>query len=202
MKLKKVFLLLLLLVIAETWMACCDCEAPKYYNYTHTGMVLLNLDNRGQNPVIASDYPIPKEAYGIRIILTTEATARQKPAFSFFIQSAYAFSCKCEAGTQYLPRDSVVNLRIFTLNDFDAEYPAGSEISDYFRILSSDHYTTVPGYLSQSGATFTYNEPREVLLNTMLLQPPVQKGNYRFRIEIELSDGRIFNKETDMIELR
>lgn len=201
MKIRKIFTLLFLLLVSEVWIACCDCSEPQYYQYTHTGMVLLNLDNRGQNPVIASDYPIPKAAYGIRIVLTTEATVWQKPAFSFFIQNAYAFSCKCEAGTQYLPRDSVINLRIYTLNDFDAQYPAGSEISDYFRILNSDHYTTISDYVRQSGTTFSYKEPREVMLNIMLIQPPLQKGNYRFRIEIELSDGRKFDKETAMIEL-
>lgn len=35
----------------------------------------------------------------------------------------------------------------------------------------------------------------------MLVQPPAQKGNYSFGIEIALSDGRIFKKETPVIEL-
>lgn len=201
MKIKKILLLSGVLIVSETWMACCDCEAPMYYQYTHTGMVLLNLDNQGQHPAIASDYPIRKEAYGIRIVLTTEAIARQKPAVSFFIQRADAFSCRCEAGIQYLPRESIVGFRIFSLDEFDSQHPAESEISDYFRILTSDRYTTISDYLHQSATVFTYNEPREEMLNIMLVQPPAQKGNYSFSIEIALSDGRIFKKETPVIEL-
>ena len=91
MKVKKALALLFIPFFADMLVACCDCEEPQLFKYTHTGLVLMHLDNHGQLPVITEDDPVLKEAYGIRMLLKAEAVAFQKPSFSFFISRSMLF---------------------------------------------------------------------------------------------------------------
>lgn len=201
MKIKKVLTLFLIVFLCDMLVACCDCGDPQLFKYTHTGLVLMHLDNHGRLPVITEDDPVLKEAYGIRMLLKAEAVAFQKPSFSFFISRSYAFSCRCEASIQYLPKDSITGFRIITMNDFDPQHPAETDISDYFRLLSGHDYSTITDFLHRKAEIFTYDNPRQIELDAMLVHPPAQKGGYRFRVQIDLSDGRKFIKETSIIEL-
>ncbi len=201
MKIKKALLFLFIPFFADMLVACCDCEEPQLFKYTHTGLVLMHLDNHGRLPVITADDPVLKEAYGIRVLLKGEAVAFQQPSFSFFISRSYAFSCRCEATIQYLPKDSITGFRIITMNDFDPQHPAETDISDYFRLLSGYDYSTITDFLHKEAEIFTYDNPRQIVLDAMLVHPPTQKGACRFRVEIDLSDGRKFIKETSTIEL-
>ena len=87
------------------------------------------------------------------------------------------------------------------MNDFDPQHPPEADISDYFRILSGYDYSTITDFLHKEAEIFTYDNPKQTVLDAMLIHPPAQKGIYRFRVEIDLSDGRKFIKETSTIEL-
>lgn len=202
MKVKKILILLLIPFFSDVLVACCDCEEPQLFKYTTASFYLQHLDNRGQSPVVAADDTALKEAYGIRITVRCEKTARATPAFSFFLNRSYAFSCGCEAAIQYHPKDSIAAIRIITLNDFDAAHPSGSDISDYFKLYTWNNFTSIDDYVGKEAKIFTYEEPKDIEMNALLMQPPAAPGSYSFRIEIDLSDGRTLIKETSTVELQ
>lgn len=202
MKVKKILILLLVPFFSDMLVACCDCEEPQLFKYTNTSLELQHLDNRGQSPVIATNDIALKEAYGISMTLRCEKTAYKAPPVSFFINRSYAFSCGCDPRVQYHPKDSVTAIRIITLDDFDPQHTSGSDISAYFKLYSWNNFTGISDYLAKDAKIFYYEEPLNITLNALLMQPPALSGAYRFRVEMDLSDGRSFIKETSTIELQ
>lgn len=202
MKVKKILILLLLPLFSDMLVACCDCEDPQVFKYTNSSLEVQHLDNRGQSPVIAVGDVALKEAYGIRMTVKCERTAFKQPPFSLFLNRSYAFSCGCDPAVQHHAKDSITAIRIITLDDFDITHSAGSDISDYFRLYAWNNFTSITDYLPKEAKVFYYDEPKNIELNALLMQPPVQPGFYRFRVEMDLSDGRSFIKETSIAELQ
>ena len=201
MKVKKVLVLLLIPVFCDMLVACCDCGEPQLFRYTNKVLELEHLDNRGQSAVVVAGEPALKEAYSIRLTVKGETTAFKTPSFSFFINRSYAFSCGCDPAIQYLPKDSITAIYVITVNDFDAQHPAGTDISAYFRLYTWNNFTSIDDYLQKDAKIFSYDEPKQIILNALLMQPPASSGVYRFKIVMDLSDGRRFDKETSTIEL-
>lgn len=183
--------------------SCCDCDEPQFFKYTNSSLQVQNLDNRGQAPIIANGTAL-KKAYGIRMTVHCETTASIQSRFSF-LNAAYAFSCRCEDPIQYLAKDSIVGLRIITLNRFDAEHEAGSDVSDHFKLnmLNTQYsFIDISQYLKQDAHVFYMNGDKNIVLDALLIQYPDQSGSNHFRIEMDLSDGRNFVQETDSIDLQ
>ncbi|MBX3255111.1 MAG: DUF5034 domain-containing protein [Chitinophagaceae bacterium] len=202
MKIKKVLILLLIPLFSDMLVACCDCDDPQLFKYTNAGLELQHLDNRAQSPVIDEDGIALKEAYGIAMTLRCEPTAFKPAPFSFFLNQSYAFSCGCDAAVQHHAKDSVVAIRIITLENFDASHAAETDISDYFRLYTWNSFTTITDYLHKDAKVFTYDEPQNIVMNALLITAPAAAGSYRFRVEMDLSDGRSLIKETSTIELQ
>lgn len=201
MRLKKVLIILLIPLAADLLVACCDCEEPQLFKYTNSNLELQNLDNRGQAPVIANNGIALKEAFGIRMTVKCEATASVQPKVSFFINRSYAFSCGCDPAIQYLAKDSVVALRIITLEDFDPQHLAGADVSAYFKLYTRNNFTGINEYLERNATVFYYDEAKNINLDALLMKAPTANGTFTFRVEMELSDGRSFAKESSTIEL-
>ena len=199
---KKVLTLLLIPFFADMLVACCDCDEPQFFKYTNSSLQVQNLDNRGQSAMPATGGIALKEAYGIRIKVHCETTASATVPFSFFLSSGYAFSCRCGEPVQYLAKDSITSLRIITINDFDTEHKAGSDITDHFKLNAGYYFISIADYLKQEAPVFYMEADKNTILDALLIQYPNQSGTHRFRIEMNLSDGRTLSQETDTIDLQ
>jgi hypothetical protein len=96
-----------------------------------------------------------------------------------------------------------VSIKIFTLNDFDAQHSGNSDITDYFKIAHS--YLSVEKYVASM--QYTYGEYNTTLSDTslktdlLLMNAPTTNNKQQFTVQVELSDGRILEQQTPEIEL-
>ncbi len=199
MKTKKVLTWLFLPLVLDTLIACCGCDEPQLFMYTNSSLRLEHLDNRGTAPVVTTGTALRK-AYGIRMNVHCQTTAFQQPAGSFFLHRAYAFRCDCGEPLQYHPKDSIIAMRIITLDGFDG-HPANTDISTYFQLKIKHSFKSFSEYLLQSPTVFYTAEEKSLVLDAFLI-PPVSPGTYRFRAELDLSDGRTLAQETSPVELQ
>lgn len=134
-----------------------------------TGLELSSLNNSGKDPVEITDGRCPKEAYMLRIVPI--------------------FDKDDEHYDSYELNTPVTAIRIYTLTDFDADHPAGSDVFTLFRTI----YWAVDLSLPLTGFYSLYGY-------RLVLMTYPQPGNYQFRVEFELEDGTIVSEETEMLE--
>ena len=210
MKKKLIILFFLLVPVASVvFHACCPCDVEtQHRNYSHKAIFLKNLDNSGEKAIESESLQLNKNAYGIRLYLEREkiVVARAKPINSIFIQSAYATSCECPPEFLYFPSDSIVSIKIFTVNNFDIQHLENSDVTNYFRV--ADSYSTVDSYVANMRYTFASGYARgvqyweqELKLDLLLMTAPTANNKHQFKIQVELSDGRILEQLTTEIEL-
>lgn len=185
--------------------ACCPCNVETQHgNYSHKAMSLKNLDNSGEKAVESESSELIKNAYGIRLYLTREkiVIASAKQINSFFIQSAYATSCECPPEFLYFPSDSIVSIKIFTVNNFDNQHSGDSDITGYFRVAGS--YSTIESNVANMRYTYADDFEywgRELKLDLLLMATPTANNKQQFEVQVILSDGRILTQQTPEIEL-
>ncbi len=198
---KKVIFLLVFPLIAEVMISCCDCIDPVVQHYTNKTISASNLDNTGKEPVVSTANSINKNAYGFRLQLTREKLACLEKRYSFFVQSTYAMSCGCPPPTQFLAKDSITAIQVFTIQDFDGSRLAGADVSDYFKVYRQFAFSTISNFLTTS--QWTLYDERELQPQTdfLLMTAPASTGARSFKIQLTLSDGRILETETSTIEL-
>lgn len=212
---RRIVLILLAPFMIEIAIGCCDCD--DYYplvtrQYTNQHIQLDNLDNRGNAPVVSTSGSVLKEAYGVRVHLYRDLLARSGAPRAGFITPAQAFSCDCSRDAKVSPKDSITAIHIVTRYDFDASHPAGSDISDLFRVhtevfpnqdlVTLDAYIRYPDLLYKSDAYDAVEAFIAALaFDILLMEAPAAGGLHRFNIQLALSDGRILEQETAEIEL-
>jgi len=208
MRLKKILIVLSIPVMAEIAIACCDCLETISKNYSHKSIVVQHLDNSGEKPEVTYG-SVPKHAYGVRVTFTREVVACRAKQTPTFFQSAYAFSCDCPPELTIAPKDSIVSIHLFAEHDFDPSHPADSDVSDYFKVYFPDafSFTSIEDYLQPvinyrgySNLVLFDESQLEEELTLLLMTPPENTVN-KFRIQITLSDGRIFEQTTEEIDL-
>lgn len=193
---KKTALIILLFSIARFIVSCCYCSKIEFYNYTYDSVRVYNIDNSGPAAVNASDHVL-KSAYGFVLCPYTTAITQRSPSLPFSIESAYATG-KCDCDTpEYIgtSKDTIASIVITTNNDFDATHPANSDVSDLFKIYDHYAYSTISEYIKAE----TFHQTN--CLTFLLMVPPPAPGNQQFSVEVKMKDGRIFKKETPIIQL-
>ncbi len=179
---------------------CCDCEDSDFSNYTNCSFEIKNLDHSGADLFITDESQVKKEAFGLQLQLSRkeDICLIKKP---LFISTAYGTSCDCPPEKIYQPLDTISNIKITTLQDFDNTHLANTEITDYFQALQSTEYLPISEFLNRKNGQLLSTFDFELVLNCMLLIPPTSSGIYQFQVDIALSDGRTFSKTSDSIEL-
>jgi len=201
MRINKILVLILFPLIAEVVVSCCDCIDPFIGHYTNKTVEVKNIDNSGSEPITTTANSVPKEAFGIRTKLNREKTACLSPSNSIFIQTAYATSCDCPPPNQLLARDSVTAIQIFTLNDFDTNYPANSDVSEFFKVFKGSSFSTISDFRKNYN-TILYSESElDLTFDALLMTPPSLNQSHYFKIKITLSDGRVLEGITTSIDL-
>ena len=197
---RKILFLLLFPIMVQLVVSCCSCVEPLIQHYSNKSISLQNLDNSGSEPVPSTSGSIAKTAYGIRLQVIREKTACIQKQTSLFITSAYAMSCDCPPLNQYIPKDSITSIKIYTLNDFDSSHLSNADISDYFKVYNLFSFSTINNYLKKSSSILYDESELETKADLLLMTPPIVNTQHKFNIQITLSDGRIF-QETLQIEL-
>lgn len=187
--------------------ACCHCEPERTRFYTTEGIVAQNVhfeivgDTAFSYGIVNKD-SVPRMNYGLQIQFDTKETVYLKFEFKGLIPSAYA--CKCSPDF-YSPRDTLKSIRIFTLRDFDASHPAGSELSDYFKLLKQ---ATTSGRISKMSISEavtqlgTLSTSRYGSVQFYLDKlPDVANANIQFEIVAEFSKGKILKDTSTIITL-
>ena len=216
MKKRLIVLFFLLVPIASALFYSCRCPniERQYRVFSHKTLSLRNLDNSGREAVESDALQLNKNAFGIRLVLerevistSTTPPSRGKQANSVFIQSAYAFSWNCLPPFTYSANDKIESMKIFSINDFDNQRPANSDITDLFRVTRS--FFTIENFVANH---IRYEYPadsesdfdrwiRELRIDLLLMTPPTANNKHQFEIQVALSDGRVLKQQTTEIEL-
>lgn len=198
----KVILILILPLLVEIVVSCCNCSDTTFINYTNCSLNVFNLDNSGPDIRISQSDTIPKNAFGLKISINrSENTCELIRNNSLFIQSANAYDCFCPPEFEYLPLDSIVSISIITKNDFDTEHLKSSDVSEYFYVFNGSGYTSLIGYFDNIIAKISDYFETAYELDLLLMTPPNIGTEHQFEINVELSDGRNFNNQTRKIIL-
>jgi hypothetical protein len=151
---------------------------PKNIFYTWDSIYTQNLDNGGQTVFVSTSNTIPKAGYGIRL------TFRKGP---YVIPTVGADTC-----IWLSPTDTIEDIKIYTNYDFDGSHPAGSELSDYFRIASNEgvnnysysYFETIENFMSSHSKGFDR-------MDFLLFQAPQTGTGHQFRIDLLKNNGTI-----------
>lgn len=209
MKKKVIILLVLTIPFAPIFYSCVCDVITKFEKYSHSTLTVQNLDNSGQEAVVTESSQINKNSYGIRIIVDRDRAYQSINSVStnsLFIQSVQATSIVCPPEYEFSPKDSIVSLKVFTVNKFDGNHSENSEITEYFR--TPYMYKTVNDVISnlyyfiQSDFEFEKTEEaNQIILDLLLMKAPEVGKSHQFKIQIELSDGRILEQLTPKTEM-
>ncbi|MCL2682977.1 MAG: DUF5034 domain-containing protein [Bacteroidales bacterium] len=198
MKARLIILVLLLVPIANIFHSC-RCK-EQHINYFYNSLLLENLDNSGAEVIESEALQFNKNAYGIRLILLKEERliVRAKQVNSIFVQSAYAVSWKCPY--TYSAVDTIVSIKVFTINDFDNLHSENSEITEYFKVRQT--YSSVKDHVVNINRPYkSYDMNNDIEIDLMLMTVPTINNRHQFKVRIELSNGHIFEEQTTEIEL-
>jgi len=188
---------------------CCDCGESVSKNYSNKSITVNNLDNSGDKPIVTNSTEVNRNAYGIKVNLLRELVASHKNVTPTLIQSAYALDCDCPSELAIFPKESIVSFKIYSTYDFDVNHPANSDVSEFFKVQNNNTYYTINEYLNLLNSSGNYGNPAWTLYDEddlefeivlLLMTPPKLNISNKFRIQMTLSDGRIFENETNEID--
>ena len=187
MKRKYIILLIILaLPLLDVFYACCNCDIitdEKFY--INTGFNLKNIDNSGAEPLESASVNINKKAFGIRLQVNRQSLAFLKKQINqpLFSSSAYAMSCECDPEVTYGPKDVIEDVKIIALNSFNADKPAESEITEYFRY--SKDYSEISKIIQKLNHEFAYQLKDTEYFDLLLMVPPSETNiQHQFKVVI------------------
>ena len=187
---------LLILMQSFTCEEPCQIHEPLIYKYV--AITADNLDNSKEHQTVSETNIIYSKAYGIRLTIHTDI---QDSVLEYKRNYCYDFSSE----------DSIRDIKIFTLNDFDDDHPKDSEISEFFRFLEFSEvpefkfnvnrrsvrtYLPIKDYIDiikKESKTFIRKKIEDDFL---LFKSPQNLLNQQFRIDIEFYNGRIMSATT------
>lgn len=196
-----------LAIVTQIVIACCSCKQTTFGKYTHKSIDVVNLDTSGSEIIVARSNAVFKNSYGIELLFHRSRIACAMPVGSLFISTSYAHSCSCPPEVEILAQDSITQVHVITLRDFDESHPAGSDISDYFKIRPyGNSYNTLKYYDSVGAENYTsdLNHKADNLDRSerlLLMTPPAIGKLHIFKVQVRLSDGRVLQAKTPEVEL-
>ncbi len=191
---KKGLGILVVAFICRTFFSCCDCGGDSRPTSVDT-MTLSVLNNSGEVP-LEGGLSVPKEAFGIRMGLSASMLSDCNRAPLFFT-AAYA----CDCTVFYRLGDVITTIQIHTVNDLNDAYPAGSDVTDLFRMLKNGRYISLEAYQGETQLTSVYGGQPSFDSDFFLLTVP-QAGMHQFQLELEFDTGVTLTGITEEINLQ
>ncbi|WP_439583438.1 DUF5034 domain-containing protein [Dyadobacter bucti] len=198
----KMLTISVVIFVSRLIFACCDCpDDEEGYEYTYDSFIAFNLDNSGARPLLSGTDTIPKQAFGIRLQFALRQLAHNgKGCFSLF-PKAYGMSCGCGVSPGGTARDTITSLTVTTLTEMDETHPANSDVTALFKVLENDKYVTV-GQILKELPHFYHDRPNTEFMEMYLFNSSAKPGNYRFRVDITLSDQKQMSYTTLPVNLK
>ena len=199
------YLLHLSLLAATALCGCSGCEKicePSPVPARQVRWSATPLDNSGASPAPSTSPSIPRQAFGIRLTCPTD------------FNPADTVGTDLGCGRQFYTDTTVTSIRIVSLLDFDAQHPAGSNVTDLFQCVLDDRVLpfSPPGTYPASSSHTRYDAAQSavVLLNRLdpmaqadllLTLPPAAALTARFAIELLRSDSSVVRRELPPLQL-
>jgi len=198
---KRAIFFLIVLFIIEFTGACMQKQKVIEYYYVNCGLTTTHIDNSGANALLVNEGSIAKEAYGIQLsIELKEKMCFSQPQFSLpSFNQCYALG-KSTPRVQISYLNKITDIKITTLMDFDNTHPAGSDISEYFKVFSNNSFTSIEAFIEQFQKT---NEipSLDFVCNLLLIESSFSSGTFQFKTQALLEDGTSLDNTTSLIEL-
>jgi Domain of unknown function (DUF5034) len=201
MRMRHLPLMLFFTLLTAVMVSCCPCEKSTFFKYTNKDIILNNLDNSGKISIVAPADSVVKTAFGIQINVKREKIASIKCPTNAQKNIVYSTSCDCLPLFQFLPKDSIINVKIFTSNQFNTTHPMGSDITEYFKSIDEFKYSGIDKFIKTLNQTITDDSELESLTNLFLMTPPEKKGRFVFRLQLTLLDNSTLEFSTKEILL-
>ncbi|MHC8949783.1 DUF5034 domain-containing protein [Sphingobacterium hungaricum] len=206
MSYKKIILILFVPFLLQVIIACCECENTlRTLNFTNKSILLDNLDHSGSEIKFSATNTVVKEAYGIYVRVLREEVSFYDPIKSLSLQGAYA--CSCVEDIRYLPKENVTSVQVLTLRDFDTNHPTNSDVTSLFKVFEQGNahyeikYTPIVDYFDLLNKTHYNYGVEGISFDIFLLTPPSVASSQQFMVRMTLSDGRIIEGVTPLVEL-
>jgi hypothetical protein len=196
----KIITVIVLLFVSGFFTGCPDCEDTQKWTFSNCSIYMRNLDNSGQTPALSDKDTLNINAYGLKIEIQQKADSCGIAGSLPSIATPLYAASPCYDTYFDIPLDTILDLRIITLNDFNSEKPAGSNVTDYFSVLSGKEFYGLYEYTELN--QYYYYADNLFEMNAMLMEIPSNPGWHQFRIEAELSDGRVLSADAGEVYLK
>lgn len=171
------------------------------YYYVNCSISATHINNSGSVGVVTAEGPITKEAYGISLsIHRKENICLNEPQFNFpSFTPSYAVTKKGPRVEIFFV-NKITDIKITTLTNFNATHPAGSDISEYFKVFSNKSFSSIESFVDEFQKGYG-ESPLDFNCNLLLVNPPDNSGIFQFKIEAILDDGTFLETTTTAINL-
>ncbi len=194
---------ILIAIIIMTEVGCSDADTH-YFEWNNISLDKLEIyyENEWLRYRQSDKLTFAPLTFGTRIGFDYQMIAELKNINISLIQPLYALTKQTD---EYILKDKILSISVKTINDFDSEHLAGSDISDYFKTLLAGDFIPINSKLN---GTNGINESRisEDSLNEeydiYLRESPTIGNSHQFEIMIEFESGKILTKMTDEIEIK
>ena len=154
-----------------------ECDGVERPWFKQSNWQLIAVDNRGKEPIPATENKAPMNAFGLGIMYTTTITQ-------------YMRGLECGFEPQLSPfGNRVTKILITCLQDFDPSHPAGVSLNDYFRALTYSPSTNLPSYTEVLTANFNKYSKTNNEVDFIMVQPPDHPGDYQFNVRLFFKNG-------------
>ncbi len=203
MRTPKILLIICLLFLLDVFIGCCNCKKATTLNYSNSSASVFNLDFTSGVGATGSNSPIASTLYGIRFEQNRTLEAYNYSPIPTFTASTFITSCKCDPPIKYNPLDTIIDFRIFTVNNFDSLHASNSEVTKFFKVFEGKNNpkSEIDYFIkSFSRLYFDFNGANFVM-DLCLVKQPIVPFKHQFKVQIKYSDGRIKELKTDLVDL-
>lgn len=215
---KKVFFVLILFLALETY-SCRTSYERRIFTISYSNLEVASIDNGGTEPVVVCSRPVSREAYGIRLsVLADVSSAELGAAYntsSLLVQQAMATTVPVISDTVLVALNPIVDIKVFTVSDFDDRHLAGDDIAEYFLAYDPSGYrfTRIDDFLADYSFHFRigvaeyvnsmYGDPKTLELGAdlLLMSAPTLNTRHQFNVQLCLYNGDVLECLTEEIEL-
>ncbi len=181
--------------------SCCRCnEPPDQPAFGIRDLSLWNIDNNGSQPVLSESGSLNRNAFGLAIVFAANNDR------SVSLNNAYPlapYHNDCCTGPR--PEWAIEYVRIYTVPDFDEARTAGSEITDYFRILTDGGYLSyiAPDQIREGVFYNSFDSNNNYIIPILLMNPPQGEKEAQFRVVVKFWNyAQEFEKISNLVTLR
>ncbi len=173
-------------------------------DFTYCELAVQALDNRDSYPVPSTDNAIPHAAIGLSMRFESrDGLCWRHGLRNPLVSEAYA--CWPVPTYEVTSQDTIRAIRITTLRDYSADYTAGADATDLFKIRTLDGFVAVPAFVGRGIANDHFDQydgsddTNGQSIDVLTVAPAAKGSQQQFRVDATLSDGRVLTAVSPLI---